>query len=160
MANEFTAILQKINSAIRSDRNMRIALTTVLAVHKPRIFEQGFDAKGNQIGTYSTKPASISKSKQARNTGKTYFPGGQAEYKRAIGKNPGYVILDDTGQMKADYGLVGSGLDWGFGFQNDFNYDKSQWMEKKYFKFIFDLSRNEENILADVLEKQILNALD
>lgn len=159
MANEFTQLIDKINAVVRSDRNMRVALSTVLAIQKPRIFEQGFSAKGAKIGTYGTKPISISKSRQARNTGRTYFKGGYAEYKSAVGKNPGYVILRNTDQMYGDYGLIGSGISFGFGFQNSFNYNKSQWMENKYQTKIFDLSRYEENTLADVLVRQLKTGL-
>lgn len=159
MANEFTAIIEKINSVVKSDRTMRTALTTVLAIHKPRIFEQGFSAKGVKIGTYSSKPISISKSQQARNTGKTYFKGGYSEYKTAIGKNQGFVNLRNTDQMYGDYGLIGSGQNFGFGFQNSENYNKSQWMEQKYQTVIFDLSRYETDVLADTIVTQINNAL-
>lgn len=155
MAGEFTDLINKIDNAARSESNLRVALTTVLAVHKPRIFEQGFDANGVKIGTYSTKPASISKKNQARDTGKTYFPGGYSEYKQAVGKNPGYVILRNTDQMYGDYGIIGNG----FGFQNTENYNKSQWMENKYQRPIFELSGYETNILADVLVDQLVKAI-
>lgn len=159
MANEFIAVLDKINTVVRADRTMRTALTTVMAIHKPRIFEQGFSAKGVKLGTYSTKPISIARSQQARNTGKTFFKGGYAEYKRAIGKNNGFVNLRNTDQMYGDYGLIGSGQNFGFGFQNSENYRKSQYMEAKYQTPIFDLSRYEDEILADTLVIQIKNAL-
>jgi hypothetical protein len=155
VANELVDLINKITSVVNNDRNIRTALSTVLAVHKPRIFEQGFDAKGQQIGIYSTKPASIAKKNQARQTGQTYFPGGYSEYKKLIGKNPGYVIQRNTDQMYQDYGLVGSSGNYGFGFNNTENYNKSQWMEKHFNKDIYDLSNNEENILADVLVDQL-----
>jgi hypothetical protein len=160
VANEFTGLMDKINNAVRSDRNHRVALSTVLAVHKPRIFQQGFDAKGQKIGVYSTKPASISKKNQARNTGKTFFKGGYAEYKRAIGKNPGFVNLRNTDQMMMDYVLMGSNLNYGFGFQNVENFNKSQWAEQHFGqKNIFDMSRNEENVLADTLVDQLIKSI-
>lgn len=159
MANELTNLINRINMFVRSDRNLRVALITTLAIHKPRIFAQGFDAKGQKIGTYSTKPISISKKQQARQTGKTYFEGGYAEYKKAVGRNPGFVILRNTDQMMMDYGIVGSPMNYGFGFQNQDNYKKSQWMEEKYQKDIFDLSNYEENILADVLVDQLVKNL-
>jgi hypothetical protein len=126
-----------------------------LAIHKPRIFQQGQDSKKSKIGTYSTKPISISKKNQARNTGKTYFKGGYAEYKSDIGKNPGYVNLRNTDQMMMDYQLIVNGDKFGFGFQNNTNYDKSQWMQEKYDKDIFDLTEEELNVLADTLKAQI-----
>lgn len=160
MANEFTGLIDKINNAVRSDKNHRIALSTVLAIHKPRIFTQGFDAKGQKIGVYSTKPASISKKNQARDTGRTFFKGGYAEYKRAVGKNPGFVNLRNTDQMMMDYGLMGSNLNYGFGFQNNTNFNKSQWVEQHFgLKQIFDISKNEENVLADSLVDQLIKSL-
>lgn len=159
MANEFIDLINKINSTIHSDRNLRIALSSVLAVHKPRIFSQGFDSKGAKIGTYSTKPISISKKNQARNTGKTVFKGGYAEYKRAVGKNPGFVNLRNTDQMMMDYGLQGSSLQYGFGFQNTENFKKYQWMEEKYKKPIFDISKNEENVLTNVLTDLLIKEI-
>lgn len=160
MANEFTDLITKINNAVRSDRNLRISLSNTLAVHKPRIFQQGFDAKGQKIGVYSTKPISISKTSQARNTGKTYFKGGYAEYKRAVGKNPGFVNLRNTDQMMMDYVIIGSNLNYGFGFQNPENANKSGWVEQHFgLKNIFDISKNEENILADSLVDQLIKSL-
>lgn len=159
VANEFTGLIAKINNVVRSDRNLRTSLTTILAIHKQRIFSQGFDAKGVKIGQYSTRPASVSKSQQARNTGKTFFKGGYAEYKRAVGKNPGFVNLRNTDQMMMDYGLVGSNGNYGFGFQNKVNYKKMQWLQDKYQKDIADISRNEIETLADITVQQLINGL-
>lgn len=156
MANELTGLIQRINAAIRDDRHLRVALTTTLAIHKTRIFEKGLDANGQKIGTYSTNPISISKKNQARNTGKTYFKGGYAEYKKDIGKNPGYVNLVNIGQMYADYGVVSARA---YGFQNTVNNDKSIWMEEKYKKEIFSISDAELDTLANVLVEQISKAL-
>lgn len=138
---------------------MRIALSSVLAIHKPRIFEKGLDGNDAKIGTYSTKPISISKKNQARNTGKTYFKGGYAEYKKDVGKNPGYVNLRNTDQMMQDYGLIISGQSYGMGFQNKLNYDKSQWMQTKYGKDIFDHDDREIQVLTDVLTFEVTKAL-
>lgn len=156
MANELTNLIQRINNAIRNDNMYRIALTTGLAIHKPRIFERGLDGNGQKIGTYSTNPISIAKKNQARNTGKTYFKGGYSEYKKDIGRNPGFVNLRNTDQMMGDYGMVGSKA---YGFQNSVNADKSIWMEEKYQKDIFVLSDRElstiTNIIADEFNKAI-----
>lgn len=155
MANELTDFIEKVNQFVQSDRNIRTAISTTLAIHKPRIFVQGLDSRGTKIGTYGTNPISISKKAQARNTGKTYFKGGYSEYKRAVGKNPGYVILRNTDQMYGDYGIVGGNGKYGFGFQNNENYNKSQWMQDKYEKEIFELSDRELDVLANVLVDQL-----
>lgn len=143
MANDLLNIVTKINNAIRSPQVRRIAASTVLSKQKPRIFEQGLAGNGSKIGTYGTNPISIARNRQARNTGKTFFKGGYAEYKTAIGKNPGYVNLTNTGQMASDYGLIVNGDQLAFGFQNDLNGDKAGWMEEKYQKEIFELTDSE-----------------
>jgi hypothetical protein len=159
VANELIWLIDRINNAIQSERTMRIAVSSVLARHKPRIFEKGLDGSGAKIGTYKTNPISISKKNQAKQTGKTYFKGGYAEYKSDIGKNPGFVNLRNTDQMMNDYGLVLSGGKFGLGFQNNTNYDKSQWMQDKYDKSIFDHTQDELDLLADVLTAEINKAI-
>lgn len=155
MANEITGLVDDLNKSIRDDRKLRVALVTTLSRHKARIFEQGLAANGSQIGKYSTTPASISKKRQARQTGHTYFAGGYSQYKSEIGKNPGRVILRDSDQMYADYGLQGSSGDYGFGFQNDFNADKSVWNEEHFNKDIFQLSEQEFKVFADTYNAQL-----
>lgn len=154
MAKEIQELIQRINRAVRSEKAMRVALTSVLSVQKSRIFQSGQDASKSKIGKYSTKPISISKKNQARNTGKTYFKGGYAEYKAAIGKG-GDVNFRNTDQMQMDYGIIQNGNQFGFGFQNVENYNKSQWLQDKYDKDVFDLTEQELNILGDVLKIEI-----
>lgn len=155
VAGDHLEFINKINGIIRNEQNQRIALTTIMSKHKPRIFQSGQDATGAKIGTYGTNPISISAKNQARATGKTYFKGGYAEYKKDVGKNPGFVILRNTDQMMMDYGILRSGSGWGFGFQNSTNAEKSDWMQTKYDKEIFALSDPELNLLGDVLLDQI-----
>lgn len=151
VADEITGLVRRINEAIRDDKNIRMALSTTLAEHKTRIFEKGLDAKDSKIGTYSTTPASISKKNQAKNTGKTYFKFGYSEYKSAIGRNPGFVILRNTDQMMSDYAIQGSSGDYGFGFQNQANADKSGYVEEHFDKQVFALSEKEQKTLADTI---------
>ena len=156
MANEWGNILNDLNQLRRNDRVIRIALTSVFAVHKQRIFNKGQSAESTRIGTYSTKPLSIARKNQARATGKTFFKGGYSEYKSAVGKNPGFVNLRNTDQMMMDYTFQVIGNDtYGFGFSNDFNFDKSQWAEDKYDKNIFDESRSEGELMERILTKEL-----
>lgn len=154
MAKEIDDLIRRINRAVRSDKAMRTATSSVMAVHRPRIFEKGQDSDNGKIGTYSTSPISISKKNQARNTGKTYFPGGYAEYKQAIGKG-GAVNLRNTDQMQMDYQIINQGGQYAFGFQNSENWDKSQWLQDKYDKDIFDISDEELKILGDVHKAEV-----
>lgn len=152
MADEFSVMIDELKKVQQTDRAMRAALNSVLASQKQRIFSGGNDATGSQIGTYSTKPTSISRSQQAKQTGKTYFKGGYAEYKTLIGRNPGRVILRNTDQMMMDYGVhVLNANEYGLGFSNDLNGDKSDWMEEKYGKDIFGEATAEGEIMETVL---------
>ena len=159
MANELIGLIDRINNAIRSEKVMRIAVSSVLAIHKPRIFEKGTDSSNTKIGVYGTNPISISKKNQAKQTGKTYFKGGYAEYKKDVGRNPGFVNLRNTDQMMIDYGIVLSGGQFGLGFQNELNYNKSIWMQDKYDKQIFDHNDQELQLLGDVLTYEINRAI-
>jgi len=156
VAGELVNLVVRVNQAIRSEKVLRTAVVTVLSGHKPRIFEQGLDENNGKIGTYSTRPISIARSRQARDTGRTRFPGGYSEYKKAVGKNPGFVTLRDTDQMMHDYGIVdrGSGQ-LGLGFNNSHNYEKSQWLMDKYGKNIFFHSQREVDTLGKVLEAEL-----
>lgn len=149
--DELITFFNKVVKAVRSPRPRKIAASTALALQKDRIFAKGQASDGSQIGTYSTNPISISKSKQARQTGKTYFKGGYSEYKTSIGKNQGFVNLRNTDQMMMDYGVIQSGDNVGLGFQNDVNRDKSNWMTDKYGKDIFDLNDREVDVSINVL---------
>lgn len=159
VANELKNLVDKINRAVRDEKIRRVALTTVLAIQKPRIFDQGKDSTGAQIGKYSTEPISISRKNQSRDTGKTYFKGGYNEYKSAIGKNQGYVNLRDKDQMMMDYGVVFSGGDSGLGFQNPFNADKAGWMTEHFNKSIFPLSDSEADTIGNVIVQQLNQAI-
>ena len=156
MANEWGNILNDINALRRNDRAIRIALTSVLARQKQRIFVSGQDANASRIGQYSKKPASVSRKAQARSTGHTYFKGGYAQYKSEIGKNPGFVNLRNTDQMMMDYTLqVIDSNTYGFGFSNDFNFDKSQWNESHFKKNIFDESDSEGALMETILIREL-----
>lgn len=132
--DELLNIVAKVNSAIKSDKGRRIALSTVLSVHKPRIFERGQAANGSQIGTYSKK---------------------YGEKKRLLGRNPGYVNLRLTDQTMNDYGIIINGDQYAFGFQNSFNADKAGWVSDRYNKDIFHLSESEIDLFMDILIKEL-----
>lgn len=156
MANEWDIVIRKVNEAIRSDKAVRIAINSVLAAQKQRIFVHGKDGNNAQIGQYSTNPISISRKNQVRDTGKTVFKGGYAEYKSAIGRNPGFVNLQHTSQMFQDYSfhVLGNGV-YGLGFHNAVNYNKSQWMEEKYNKDIFTQTNQEGELLTKIIEAEL-----
>ena len=151
----FDILINDINRLIRSETIYIGAINSVLAAYLERIFENGKDSSNSEIGTYSTKPISISKENQSRDTGKTYFKGGYREYKSLIGKGSDSVNLRNTDQMMMDLGTTISGNEYGIGFNNNFNADKRDWMEEKYGKEIFNTTDEEDNIFINVIQSKI-----
>lgn len=154
MAKEIDDLIKRIRAAVTSVKVMRTALTSTMAIHKSRIFENGKAADGSDIGEYSTKPISISRKIQARDTGHTNFPGGYAQYKQEIGKG-GKKNYRNTDQMQADYQIIQNGDKFGFGFSNPFNFEKSQWLQDQDDKDVFDLSDRELNVFGDVHKAEV-----
>jgi hypothetical protein len=138
VADELLNISIKVANGIKSDRIRRIALSTTLAIQKPRIFDKGQNDTGGQIGKYSKK---------------------YGEYKTKIGKNPGYVNFRDTDQLMNDFGVIIGSDQYSFGFQNDFNAQKAEWLSEKYGSNPFHVSDQElevfVNVLTDELSKSI-----
>jgi hypothetical protein len=135
--NEINDLVTRVNIAIKSDRIRRIALSSTLAIQKPRIFDQGRNENGGQIGKYSKK---------------------YGEMKAKLGKNPGYVNFRLTDQMMNDYGLVIEGDTYAFGFQNTTNGEKSGWLMDRYGE-VFFLSDKEIELFSTVLNDEINKAI-
>lgn len=118
-------LIRQINQLIKSNKVERSVFSSVHARITDRIFNDG-RAENSQIGTYSN------------------------EYiKRRVKNNWGSsrkVILQFTGQMKNDFSLIKDGNDWGSGFKNDKNGDKSRWVEDTYDKDIFTANREEQKL--------------
>lgn len=156
MVTGYEVLINDINRVLQNERTLVAAANSVLAQQKDRIFNKGRASNESQIGNYSTNPISISRSRQARQTGKTYFKGGYREYKGLTGKESAFVNLQDTGQMMMDLGttVVGVG-EIGIGFSNQFNADKSEWAEEKYKKEIFASTDKEDDLFTRVIEFEL-----
>lgn len=152
----YDILIKDINKLLRYDQVMIAAVNSVLVEQKKRIFQQGKASNEQKIGTYSTKPISISRKSQARNVGKTYFKGGYKEYKGLTGKGNNFVNLRNTDQMMMDLStfVLGKG-EYGLGFSNEFNADKRDWMDKKYSKDIFSTTKKEDNLFEKVVSFEL-----
>lgn len=152
----YDILINDLNRMINMDRVMIAAVNSAFVAQKKRIFEQGKASNESKIGVYSTKPISISRKNQARNTGKTSFKGGYRQYKSLIGKGSGFVNLRNKDQMMMDLGTtVVAKNQYGIGFNNTFNADKMEWMEKKYKKDISSTTDKEDNIVLKVIEFEL-----
>ena len=134
--DELLIIVKRVTDAVKSDKIRRIALSTTLAVQKPRIFNNGENERGGQIGKYSKK---------------------YGEYKTKIGKNPGYVNFRNTDQLMNDYGIIAQGDQYAFGFQNSANAEKPGHLMERYGD-VFHVSGRELDVFGEVLNNEINKA--
>jgi hypothetical protein len=135
--DELLNISIKVANGVKSDRIRRIALSTTLAIQKPRIFDKGQNEDGGQIGKYSKK---------------------YGEKKSKLGRNPGYVNLRLSDQLMNDYGMTIQGEQYTFGFQNAANGQKAGFLTDRYGD-VFHVSNQELEVFATVLSDELSKAL-
>lgn len=127
-------VLQKTNK-------MELAVaTSMLAVTSDRIFTQGKDANNSEIGNYS----------------KGYLKQRQKEGYSSSKK----VILQATRQMVNDFSVISNSNSLGLGFKNQFNADKSEWVEDTYDKDIFKHTQEEKDTLNKLVDKEVSKILN
>lgn len=129
MADELLNISRRVKDAITSDKTIRIALSTTIAVHKARIFEKGLKTSGGKIGKYSKK---------------------YGEFKSKLGRNPGFINFRLTDAMMNDYRVIASATEYGFGFNDDLNANKADWLQDR-FGTVFEINDQELELYTNVL---------
>ncbi len=156
-AKGYDILINDLNKILQSDKIYIAAVNSVLVAQKERIFIDGLASDGTKIGTYGTKPISISRKAQSRNTGRTYFKGGYREYKTLSGKGAAFVNLRNTDQLMMDLGtsVNAPSKEYAIGFNNTINGDKRDWMEEKYQKPIFETTEQEDDLFLSLIEGQL-----
>lgn len=135
-ANDLNNLRKKTKALNLRDKVIRRVLQTVHVMTDQRIFRDGIDANGKLIGVYTE---SYQKTRRRKN-----YP---------ISKK---VILQATSQMVNDYKfLVLADGNYGSGFSNTKNFDKSFWVEDTYDELIFELTDKEDKQLEIILEKEM-----
>lgn len=114
-------------------------LTSLLGRVSDRIFTQGKDAKNTRIGTYSEG--------YQKTRAKKGIVGGSN------------VILQFTQQMRNDFSVIVENANFGLGFTNSHNADKSRWVESTYGKEIFALTNEEQKLMVKLWEQEIQKRL-
>ncbi len=152
----FAELIDEINELKDTDKILLSVLSTMQAVISERIFEKGQDGNDQSIGEYSTKPISIARKNQARQTRRSYFKGGYKEYKGAIGFNNSIVNLVNTGQMRDDWSIIRvDAKTYGLGFKNELNSLKADGNEDHFNKQIFAQSPSEDLILDKTFDVEL-----
>jgi hypothetical protein len=146
-----------------------------------RVHQQGLDADGTPIGTYTkgymkVRTGNYPETKITRGKNKGQFrlkkeKKGQAGY-FTKGNNKGKerprynlpndskVILALTGQMQKYMQVIKTDNGYGIGYSNELNYNKAIWNEKRYKKDIWSLSVEELNVMESIAERYINNGLN
>lgn len=148
--------LAKVASEPSLDAMEREIAFSVLGEMKTRIYEQGRDSSGAQIGTYTPQymrvrtdqlPPKFTKGKQKGQP--------RPRYKRTSDTK---VILSLTGDMERDMiaGPIKTDDGYGIGFKYPFNFQKSQWNEATYKKPIFSLTEEEKD-KARIIAENFIN---
>lgn len=147
-AQDLNNLIKKTKALNLRDKVIRGALQNVHVMTDKRIFRQGRDAFDKSLGRYSKGY------QKTRNAGILYVRKG---VKIKITYPSGTkVILQATSQMVNDYKLlVLPGGNFGSGFSNDVNFDKSFWVEDTYDKPIFQLTDKEDKQLEIILEQKL-----
>lgn len=173
--NDVIAGLQKNIMAITSTSEIpRGVATSLLPIVKTRIHEDGLDADGKPIGKYSEGYMAVrtglfqsnDKYKSGKNKGKQKPSGVFTKGKDKGAPRPNYnrtsdptVIISLTRQLENDFKVVSTASgNYGLGFINQHNFDKSQWVEKTYGKKIFALT-DEEKTKASEVAQSIANEM-
>lgn len=151
--------MAELNELIRKIKvlnvHSKVTQRVLFSVHTDtdkRIFRNGRDANGSSLGQYSDGYM------RTRKKGVLYVRKG---VKRNITYPSGRkVILQATTAMNNDYTfLVLQNGNYGSGFNNDFNADKSEWVESTYKKPIFKLTKAEEKSISVRMEKELTKFL-
>lgn len=135
---DFSPYIAAINAPLQSDKFYRTALTSILPAHKARIFNSGTAADGSKIGTYEKATA---------------------RRKAKAGRESSFVNLRDSDKMMMGYTLhtITPMKEYGYGFESQEDFDKTQWNEARYSKSIFALSAKENTDLATVVDRQLVD---
>ena len=125
-----------------------------------RIFDDGLASDGTKIGEYSTKPISISKSKQVVKTGQSYFKGGYKEYRDKAGRQTEYVDLALSTQLRREFSTNVEFNEGAWTWSIVQNKDKANGNEKRFGKKIFSLTADEAKRHSMRIERKLIMYLN
>lgn len=137
-----------------------------------RVFQNGLDSDGNQIGNYSTKPIYVSIAEQTSQVRKSglkprgknstdsefkngkprksqYFPDGYKGYRSAVGRPVEKVNLFLTGSLQGSILPGTTNGNPALVIATDFELEKADGNEKRFGKVIFSPSEAELNRITD-----------
>ena len=135
-----TSLISRMNVLRDTSRLERMVAVQMLQQVKSRIFDQGKDSNGGQIGNYSD---AYMKQRRAKN-----YPSSTQ------------VILQATGAMLSDFSVVNASDEIGLGFKNSVNSIKAEAVERTYNKDIFKLTDEETKNAHKIVEIEVNKILN
>lgn len=157
------SLIKKMNALAKTSRMELSVATTMLGNTADRIFHQGKAADGNIIGKYT-----IGYAKQRAKVGlsisrKIILQGFMATNPgtKANRNAPGTTnYTTNYTHMVNDWSVINTSEQLGLGFKNEFNANKSEWVEETYGKPIFEHTKDELTLLGKLLDKEIKKVLN
>jgi hypothetical protein len=138
----------QLSALADKDKLLRGLAAGILPVVKTRVHEQGLDATESPIGTYSPGYMKV-------RTGDFNSPVITRGKKKGEVR-PNYnrsrdtkVIGSLTRQMENDLSVIETPDGYGLGYKNEFNFQKSQWLEETYKKKIWQLTPTELSMVGE-----------
>lgn len=177
-ASNMNRVLTKLKNNLVSleamDKLTKEVATGVRASNMRRIHNEGKAVDGSMIGSYSTKPMYVSLKNSPRKftpkgkKGKTKFKNGKSHksgffkdgykgFRREIGKETGFVNLQLTGSLKADFNMVKTTNGWNIGFNK--KSDISESLEEHFKKEIWGVSEQDRIAINEIISNFIRRKL-
>lgn len=169
-------LLDAMKRLMDSDAVLSQVTTQLVPVMRKRVHEDGQDASGSQIGTYSREYMSVRTGiyksngvyKSGPNKGKAKPVGVFTKGPRKGQERPKYnrtgdtkVILSLTRQTENDMKAIPTEIGWGIGYSNEDNYNKIIWNEKRYGKKILtELTEQEDEQVGEIAEEYVNQIID
>lgn len=157
------------------DSVLRGTATSMLAVVKTRIHEQGKDATGAEIGTYTPGYMAVrtgvfksnAKFSKGKNKGETKPTGVFTKGPLKGSPRPNYnrtndtkVVISLTRQMENDFSVIATEDGYGLGYNNSLNFQKAGWVEATYDKKIFALTPDEQKQAIEIANEETNKIID
>lgn len=130
-------LVEGIQSLTDTDTLLRSIAFGMLPLTKKRIHEQGQRATGSPIGEYDNRYLQLRVNKYNRDSDRT-------------------IIFSLTGQMENNYKVVAiSDKEYGLGFDNSLDANKSVWLADRFGNDIWQLSNSELDAMESIIQQFI-----
>lgn len=130
----------KLDEATQRYITLQVA-TALLGPVKSRIHGDGQASDGAEIGVYDN----------------AYLRERQKRYNRTADSK---IILSLTRQMENDFSVQAVGnTSFGLGFNNEKNYEKAMWNDKRFGHIVYALTKEEEEIAVEIAKDAIIDAI-